>query len=67
MFLPNDFLPLLPLYVLVTVAGTIINLRYQNDCLSPREYIICQDLALAFYNNEKEDVCVLGMRKLVFD
>ena len=49
--LPNDFLLLLPLYVLVAVADTIINLRYQNDCLSLRECIICQDLASASYSN----------------
>ena len=49
--LPNDFLLLLPSYVLVAVADTIINLRYQNDCLSLRERIICQDLASASYSN----------------
>ena len=49
--LPNDFLLLLPSYVLVAVADTVINLRYQNDCLSLRECIICQDLASASYSN----------------
>ena len=49
--LPNDFLLLLPLYVLVAVADTVINLRYQNDCLSLKECIICQNLALTSYSN----------------
>ena len=49
--LPNEFLLLLPLYVLVAVADTIINLRYQNYCLSLGECIICQDLAPVSYSN----------------